>query len=759
MLNPNLSRPTPPSPKPARFISLRWKTLFPLSLLLTLVAMVGAYGLALSLGRSATFNEQAIAQRQLQTALDQAQSLYLAQRAEAQRAAYTVGVAEALEAGDARALHALLEGLARVSSLDALIVTDARGLELTGIQRLVGEHGVDYSVSTQTDLSDDRLIGRLQRGADFASGLWRAPRGLQVVVAAPISRADGLLLGFVVAGRSVEGLVAALQASSSADVALFSAVGAPLASTLPDIQPLSLALMAQIMGARQGLEAAWEQPQDGQAALRAMYAPLVYGESADDVIAALGLFAPQIAPLLAQASQHLAALLAAALAAAASVGLFISASLFTRRVERLEGVVQALAQGQAARTAMQPVDELGTLGQAIDHYAEAVAQREDHLRTSLQQERRERAYLASVLEALPDGVLVQDVRGQTLLVNQRARALLGQHADSPWSIQALGLSLHPGQALGAPLAPGLYALGNPQRLPWGGSLLQAQSAALVSALGERLGSVVLLRDITREAQLEQERQELLNRLASEVQQPLAQMSQREAHSAPMQGLAREISRHAAALQKMIVDMRELTQYNQAQAEQRQRPLSASALLVAVANDWRQIAQAASLTLSVNIAQQGLFILGDESRLRFALGNLVDNAIKYTSPGGTVSLEVQEEREGYVNLRIRDNGAGISPEDLAQVYTPFYRGTPRDAQGQIIRVPGMGQGLPLALQIIQAHGGKLSLKSRPGQGTAAYVSLPATAEVGYLTAHWLNSADLEGETVAMRPLVPPQQRPS
>ncbi|MCS6836233.1 MAG: ATP-binding protein [Anaerolineae bacterium] len=756
MLNPNLPRSSSRPARPVRFVSLRWKALFPLSLLLTLVAMVGAYGLALSLGRSAAFDEQAIARRQLQAALDQAYGLYLAQRAEAQRVAYTVGVAEALETGDARALHTVLESLARVSGLDGLIVTTARGAEVAGIQRLVGEHGVDYSVSTQTDLSDDRLIGRLQRGADFASGLWRAPRGLHVVVAAPIISADGVPLGFVLTGRSVESLVAALQASSSADVALFAADGAVLASTLANVQPLSLGLMAQVMGARQGLETAYVQ--DG-APQRALYAPLAYGESADDVIAALGLFAPQIAPLLAQASQQLVALLAATLAAAASIGLFISVSLFTRRLERIEGVVQALSQGQtAARTGMQPIDEVGALGQAIDQYAEAAALREDRLRASLQQERRERAYLASVLEALPDGVLVQDMRGQTLMVNQRARALLGQHADPLWNAQALGLNLGAGQPLGAPLAPGLYALGSPQRLRWGGSLLQAQSAALVAATGERLGSVVLLRDISREAQLEQERQDLLNRLASEVQQPLAQMSQREASSAPMQGLAREISRHAAALQKMIVDMRELTQYNQAQAEQRQRPLSASALLVAVANDWRQIAQAAGLSLSVTIAQQGLFVLGDESRLRFALGNLVDNAIKYTSPGGLVVLEVQEEREGYVYLRVRDNGAGISPEDLTHAFVPFYRGTPRDAQGQIIRVPGMGQGLPLALQIVQAHGGKLYLKSKPGQGTAAYVALPATAEVGYLTTHWLSSADLEGETVAMRPLVSPQQRP-
>ena len=97
------------------------------------------------------------------------------------------------------------------------------------------------------------------------------------------------------------------------------------------------------------------------------------------------------------------------------------------------------------------------------------------------------------------------------------------------------------------------------------------------------------------------------------------------------------------------------------------------LIWAVANEWKQVAQAANLTLNVNIERSGLYILGDERRLRWALGNIIDNAIKYTPPGGKVSLEIKDEEDGFARLRIRDNGVGIAADELPHVFTRFFRG--------------------------------------------------------------------------------------
>ncbi|MCU0463581.1 MAG: ATP-binding protein, partial [Anaerolineae bacterium] len=147
------------------------------------------------------------------------------------------------------------------------------------------------------------------------------------------------------------------------------------------------------------------------------------------------------------------------------------------------------------------------------------------------------------------------------------------------------------------------------------------------------------------------------------------------------------------------------------------------LVWAVANEWRRIAEHHHIELQVDIKVRGLSIHGDAKRLSWALGALVDNAIKYTPVGGLLMIQVRPPEDGNVVIRVRDNGVGIKREELPQVFGRFFRGTPETADGRPLRVPGMGQGLTLAKQIVEAHGGEIVVKSRPGSGTAVYVHLP------------------------------------
>jgi signal transduction histidine kinase len=171
-----------------------------------------------------------------------------------------------------------------------------------------------------------------------------------------------------------------------------------------------------------------------------------------------------------------------------------------------------------------------------------------------------------------------------------------------------------------------------------------------------------------------------------------------------------------------------------------------------ANEWRQIAQAGNLTLHVIIERKGLYILGDERRLRWALGSIVDNAIKYTPPGGALTLEIQEESGEMGRLRVRDNGAGISRDDLPHVFTRFFRGTPVTKSGRVIHVPGMGQGLTIARQIFEAHGGGIRIKSNQNVGTAVYMSLPLTSGEQF-DLPYFDEADMDGETMLLDTNIP------
>ena len=109
---------------------------------------------------------------------------------------------------------------------------------------------------------------------------------------------------------------------------------------------------------------------------------------------------------------------------------------------------------------------------------------------------------------------------------------------------------------------------------------------------------------------------------------------------------------------------------------------------------------------------------DPPRLGQVLGNLVGNAVKFTPPGGRVTVTLARTREG-ARITVRDTGIGIDPEELPHVFDRFYRGS----RANEIRASGSGLGLAIARSIVEMHGGRISIASRVGQGTQVDVSLP------------------------------------
>ncbi|WP_305863208.1 sensor histidine kinase, partial [Klebsiella pneumoniae] len=98
--------------------------------------------------------------------------------------------------------------------------------------------------------------------------------------------------------------------------------------------------------------------------------------------------------------------------------------------------------------------------------------------------------------------------------------------------------------------------------------------------------------------------------------------------------------------------------------------------------------------------------------------LGSNAIKFTPAGGRVSFTARRDAGGLV-LGVRDTGVGIAPDDLAHVTEPFGRGTSQIAAG----VEGTGLGLPITKSLVEAHGGRLTITSTPGEGTAVSLFFP------------------------------------
>ena len=132
---------------------------------------------------------------------------------------------------------------------------------------------------------------------------------------------------------------------------------------------------------------------------------------------------------------------------------------------------------------------------------------------------------------------------------------------------------------------------------------------------------------------------------------------------------------------------------------------------------QEAANAKGLLWQVTISEELPTIDADPNRLAQAVGNLVNNAIKFTPSGGTVSVNTGV-RDNQVWIRINDTGPGIPLDEQTKIFTPFYRGRSENRFPQ-----GMGLGLSIARDLVVAHQGRLEFSSEPGAGSSFTIWLP------------------------------------
>jgi signal transduction histidine kinase len=135
---------------------------------------------------------------------------------------------------------------------------------------------------------------------------------------------------------------------------------------------------------------------------------------------------------------------------------------------------------------------------------------------------------------------------------------------------------------------------------------------------------------------------------------------------------------------------------------------------------------AGLTLTLPSLEDAI-VMGDRTRLRQLLLNLITNAIKYTPKGGAVELSVSRRPNDEMGITVRDTGIGIAAADLPHVFERFWRAD--RVRSRASERGGFGLGLAIAQWIAQAHGGSLTVQSRLGRGTIFTVLLPVLPEEG------------------------------
>jgi signal transduction histidine kinase len=166
---------------------------------------------------------------------------------------------------------------------------------------------------------------------------------------------------------------------------------------------------------------------------------------------------------------------------------------------------------------------------------------------------------------------------------------------------------------------------------------------------------------------------------------------------------------------MINTMLDITETEAGAGRTTREAVDLSALVQDARELFQPLADDKGIALAADVPA-GVLVLGDVQRLQRMVANLLDNAVKYTAPGGRVTVTMRSDAR-TVFVTVSDTGIGISESDLPQIFNRFYRGDRSRSQA------GSGLGLSLAQAIASAHGGSITVSSSPGKGSTFTVTLP------------------------------------
>jgi two-component system phosphate regulon sensor histidine kinase PhoR len=344
--------------------------------------------------------------------------------------------------------------------------------------------------------------------------------------------------------------------------------------------------------------------------------------------------------------------------------------------------------------------------------------------------RESESSVQTVLGAMLDGLAVIDERRSVRLMNRQFRTMFG-----------LGENVSAGTLLELVhntavdrLAAEALRRQQPQResidLSRGGvepREMEVSAVPLAENSTETRGAVLLFHDVSHFRKVEQMRRDFVANVSHELRTPLSifrgylETLLEDPHQPPgeLLRILEIMERHSNRLTALVEDVLTLARLESPGMELNRSQVDLPQLLHSVMRDWEKRFAAKALKSHLNFPGSLPVLEADETRLQELLYNLLDNAVKYSKPGGTVSLRAEPSAD-TIRISVADEGVGIPPGDLPRIFERFYRADKSRSSEQ----SGTGLGLSIVKHIAQLHGGTVEAQSALGKGTTISVVLPA-----------------------------------
>ncbi len=342
----------------------------------------------------------------------------------------------------------------------------------------------------------------------------------------------------------------------------------------------------------------------------------------------------------------------------------------------------------------------------------------------------ENARQQALFENMLEGVLLVDASGRVQFTNTACRRFFDLEADVRGRTLLEAFRCNELSAVAVEAAKAGRVNGKELELEAGpeARLLQVNAVALMGPEGRPDGVLMVLHDATRLRQLERTRREFVANVSHELRTPLSLI--KGSVETLLDGAVSQpaiaskfldiIDRHCDRLTFLIEDLLTLSRLESGQLAINYDIVPLRGHVSEVFDDFRRKAEDRGVQL-INDVPSGLRARADSDRLDQVLSNLIDNAIKYGRPGGSVRIEGREiPGSDLIEMAVADDGPGIPTEAAERVFERFYRVDTARSREQ----GGTGLGLSIVKHIIQAHGGEVRLETAPAKGAAFRFTLPA-----------------------------------
>jgi two-component system phosphate regulon sensor histidine kinase PhoR len=349
------------------------------------------------------------------------------------------------------------------------------------------------------------------------------------------------------------------------------------------------------------------------------------------------------------------------------------------------------------------------------------------------QRRLAEANLEIILSSMQEGVLLVDARRAVRLANPAVCRLFDltppvinrpvlKLLREPAVDAMVARALESGQAQEAEVE--LSARGSPQ-------ILAVHVAPMRDAAGEPV-ALAMFRDVSRLKLLEDVRREFVANVSHELRTPLAVFQGYVETLSDTPDMPRKeqaeivaiLTRHSKRLNALVEDLLVLARLESGPQEMEIESIDVREFLNEVASDWNLAAGRKGVTLTVDAANAPETVDMERLRIDQVFTNLMDNALKYTPAGGTITLGAARAGE-FTELWVKDTGQGILSSHLPHIFERFYRAD----KARSVELGGTGLGLSIVKHIARAHGGTVEAESTLGKGTLIRLRIPTKAGPG------------------------------